>query len=53
MNPNDLRRQEAGEWLNKAAEDLASARVLIDAGHPHYAPFSMVSNARKKAGKPS
>ena len=33
MNPLDARTRETREWLQKTAEDLASARVLIRAGH--------------------
>ena len=47
MNPSNARRQEADEWLSKAAEDLASARVLIDAGHPSTALFHCQQCAEK------
>ena len=47
MNPSDARRNEALEWLAKAAEDLASARVLIDAGHPGTALFHCQQSAEK------
>jgi HEPN domain-containing protein len=33
MTPGDARAREAREWLAKADDDLASARVLIGTGH--------------------
>jgi HEPN domain-containing protein len=33
MNPSDARARETREWLAKAAEDLASAGVLIGSNH--------------------
>lgn len=47
MNPGDARRNEALEWLAKAAEDLASARILLDAGHPGTALFHCQQSAEK------
>jgi HEPN domain-containing protein len=33
MTPGEARARETREWLDKADEDLASARVLIGSGH--------------------
>jgi hypothetical protein len=33
MTPSEARARESREWLAKADEDLASARVLIGSGH--------------------
>ena len=47
MNPSNARFRETGEWLNKASEDLASARVLLNAGHPSTALFHCQQCAEK------
>ena len=47
MNPHDARARETQEWLGKAREDLASARVLIDAGHLTNALFLCQQAAEK------
>ena len=33
MNPDDAKAGETREWLHKASEDLASARVLAGSGY--------------------
>lgn len=39
MTPDEAKSADTWEWLDKAAGDLASARVLIDAGHLSNALF--------------
>ena len=43
----DPKALEASEWLDKAVEDLESARVLIDTGHPANALFHCQQCAEK------
>jgi HEPN domain-containing protein len=48
MTPSEARARESREWLAKADEDLASARVLIDSGHIVSALFFCQQAAEKK-----
>jgi HEPN domain-containing protein len=47
MTPSDARARETREWLAKADEDLASARVLIASGHIANALFFCQQAAEK------
>jgi len=47
MNPDDAKAGEAREWLDKASEDLASARVLVVSGHYANALFFCQQAAEK------
>ena len=47
MKPSEARAIEAREWLAKAAEDLASAHVLIGSGHLPGALFFCQQAAEK------
>jgi HEPN domain-containing protein len=47
MTPSDARARETREWLAKAYEDLASARVLIGSGHIANALFFCQQAAEK------
>jgi HEPN domain-containing protein len=47
MTPVEARDRETREWLDKAGEDLASARVLIDCGHIGNALFFCQQAAEK------
>lgn len=47
MKPDDARVGEAREWLAKASEDLASARVLSGSGHFANALFFCQQAAEK------
>jgi HEPN domain-containing protein len=47
MKPSEARARETREWLGKAAEDLASARVLIDSNHFAGALFFCQQTAEK------
>jgi len=47
MNPDDAKAGETREWLDKASEDLASARVLAGAGHYANALFFCQQAAEK------
>jgi HEPN domain-containing protein len=47
MTPVEARARETREWLDKAGEDLASARVLIDSGHVSNALFFCQQAAEK------
>jgi HEPN domain-containing protein len=47
MNPDDAKAGETREWLDKASEDLASARVLAGSGHFANALFFCQQAAEK------
>jgi len=47
MTPTEARARESREWLAKADEDLASARVLIGSGHIANALFFCQQAAEK------
>jgi HEPN domain-containing protein len=47
MNPDDAKAGETREWLDKAFEDLASARVLAGSGHFANALFFCQQAAEK------
>ena len=47
MTPSEARARESREWLAKADEDLASARVLIGSGHFANALFFCQQAAEK------
>ena len=47
MTPSEARARESREWLAKADEDLASARVLIGSGHIANALFFCQQAAEK------
>ena len=47
MTPGEARARETREWLAKADEDLASARVLIGSGHIANALFFCQQAAEK------
>jgi hypothetical protein len=47
MKPSEARGRETREWLGKAAEDLASAQVLIDSNHFSGALFFCQQAAEK------
>ena len=47
MTPSEARARESREWLAKAEEDLASARVLIGSGHIANALFFCQQAAEK------
>ena len=47
MTPGEARARETREWLAKASEDLASARVLIGSGHIANALFFCQQAAEK------
>ena len=47
MTAGEARARESREWLAKADEDLASARVLIDSGHIANALFFCQQAAEK------
>ena len=41
MNPNEMRDREMREWLEKALDDLESARVLAAANHAANAQLAL------------
>jgi HEPN domain-containing protein len=47
MTPSEARARESREWLTKADQDLASARVLIGSGHIANALFFCQQAAEK------
>jgi HEPN domain-containing protein len=47
MNPNEMRDREMREWLEKALDDLESARVLAAAGHAANALYHCQQTAEK------
>ena len=47
MTPHEARMAETREWLARVSEDIASARVLADAGHPSNALFFCQQAAEK------
>ena len=47
MTPHEARARETREWFGKAAEDLASARVLIGSNHCAGALFFCQQTAEK------
>jgi HEPN domain-containing protein len=47
MNPNDLRGRETHEWLEKAVDDLESARVLAATDHAANALYHCQQSAEK------
>jgi HEPN domain-containing protein len=47
MNPNELRGREAHEWLEKALDDLESARVLAATDHAANALYHCQQSAEK------
>ena len=47
MKPHEAKARETREWLDKAAEDLAMARVLIDTNHSAGALFFCQQTAEK------
>jgi HEPN domain-containing protein len=47
MTPNELRGREAREWLEKALDDLESARVLAEADHAGNALYHCQQSAEK------
>lgn len=47
MKPNEIRGREAGEWLEKALDDLESARVLAAADHAGNALYHCKQSAEK------
>ena len=47
MNPNELRGRETREWLEKAVDDLESARVLAATDHAANALYHCQQSAEK------
>ena len=47
MNPDEVRKRETREWLEKALDDLESARVLAAADHPANALYHCQQSAEK------
>jgi len=47
MNPNEVRNRETREWLEKALDDLESARVLAAADHAANALYHCQQSAEK------
>lgn len=47
MNPNELRTRETREWLEKASDDLESARILAAADHAANALYHCQQSAEK------
>jgi HEPN domain-containing protein len=47
MNPSELRGREAREWLEKAVDDLESARVLAATNHAANALYHCQQSAEK------
>ena len=47
MTPDEAKAKETREWLSKASDDLASARILADSGHLGNALFFCQQAAEK------
>ena len=47
MTPDEARASETREWMSKASDDLASARVLVVSGHLGNALFHCQQAAEK------
>ena len=47
MNPNEIRNKETREWLEKAVDDLESARVLAAAHHASNALYHCQQSSEK------